>query len=57
MIQLIELSAIVGFCYEGVKVLLSPGDRGRRSDSREGYIFFIIDFKNTIINSTRPNTT
>ena len=32
MVQLVELSAVVDLCYDGVKVLLSPG--GRRSRVR-----------------------
>ena len=39
MVQLVELSVVVGLCYDGVKVILSPGDRSRGFDSFKGYIF------------------
>ena len=33
-----KLPTVVDFCYDGVKVLFSPGDKGRAFDFREDYI-------------------
>lgn len=45
MVQLVELSVVVGLYYDVVKALLSSGDRDRGFDSREDYIVSIIVFK------------
>ena len=34
-----ELPAVVDLCHDGVKILLSSGDRGRGFDSFKSYIF------------------
>ena len=48
MVQLVELPAVVGLYYDGVKILLSPGDRDRGFDSFKGYIFSLESYLNII---------
>ena len=40
MVQLIELPAVVDLYHDEVKILLSPGGRGREFDSFKDHIFF-----------------
>ena len=50
-----ELPAVVGLCYDGVKILLSPGIEGRGFNSFKDYFFALQSYLNTIFNVAISN--
>ena len=53
--QLMELSAVVGLCYDGVKILLSPGIEGRGVNFFKDHFFVLQPNLNTKLNGARSN--